>query len=815
VITQLRKNPGTIAMIALFWIMGAVTGFGPSDELLDRVGLGGVQLAQGGWWSLVTSMFFAGGLPQYIGATIVLALLCGLAERKLGAGQMLLIFLITQVFGTLLTVGIVTLGAAAGDLWSTDLLTTAAVSPCGGAFGAALAASVRLPALWRRRLRLTLVLSMVMIALYAGSLVDLVRLFAGLTGLVLGPLMFGRGKRPPDSAPSRVESRLLVAMIVAVSAFGPLFAIASQTPDGPLRVVQFLLVGEQPDPSDVAEICADPTMALDCQRARVALRLAGFGPAFLSIIPALLMLVMAEGLRRGRRFAWWGAVGLNGALTGLGVILLTSYLADPVPMSPQNWTETTASLLQPLLVLGLLLATRRRFDVLAPPGVYRKLAMTTGVTLILCATTYAVGGYLLRGQFEHAPSFGQILGDLPTRFAPPGYLGAFDLGVVPNGPLAILLYQWIGVVFWTVVIACCALTFLRARVESRIADRVKARALLTEHGGTSMSHMITWRGNNYWFTPDGQAVIAYRVISAVALTTGEPVGAPEARLKAASQFAGFCAANGWTPCFYGVSEQLRAELTSATWNSVQVAEETVLPLKDLQFRGKKWQDVRTALNKATTLGVTAQAVRFPAAPPWMTDQIRALSKAWLADKGLPEMGFTLGRIEELADDEVRCMVAVDAEQRVHGVTSWLPVRRDGRVVGWTLDFMRRDHDGFPGVMEFLIASMAAESRDEGLEFLSLSGAPLARLDRAERIAPLQRVLDMVGKTLEPVYGFRSLLAFKAKFQPQYRPLFMSYPDAAALPSIGNAITRAYLPKITFDQGVRLVRMLVLRSRDRR
>jgi lysylphosphatidylglycerol synthetase-like protein (DUF2156 family) len=688
-------------------------------------------------------------------------------------------------------------------------MTTIAVSPCGGAFGAGLAASCQLPALWRRRLRLTLVLTMVMLALYSSTLLDLVRLFAGLTGLALGPLMLGRSKRPPDSAPSRVESRLLVAMIVAVSAIGPLVATASQTVRGPMSVLQFLLVGEQPD---VDAICADPTMALDCQRARVALRLSGLGPTFMSIIPALLLLVTAEGLRRGRRFAWWGALGLNGVLTALGVVLLVSYVTDPVPLSPRDWTETSASLLQPLLVLGLLLVTRHRFDVQAPPGVYRRFVVITSGTLLVCAGTYALGAYLARNQFEHVPSFGQILADLPARFAPPGYLGAFDLTVIPSGFLAMLLHQWIGVVFWSVVIACCVLTFLRAHVESRGADR--ARALLAHYGGTSMSHMITWRGNNYWFTPDGQAVIAYRVISSVALTTGEPVGAPEARKDAAGQFAHFCATNGWTPCFYGVSEQLRAELNDATWSSVQVAEETVLPLAELEFRGKKWQDVRTALNKATALGVTAESVRFHDAPQWMADQIRSLSRAWLADKGLPEMGFTLGRIEELADREVRCVVAVDAQQRVHGVTSWLPVRRDGQVVGWTLDFMRRDHDGFPGVMEFLIASMAVQCRDEGVEFLSLSGAPLARLDRDERTAPLQRVLDMVGRTLEPVYGFRSLLAFKAKFQPQYRPLFMSYPDAAALPSIGNAITRAYLPKITFDQGVRLARKLLSRSRNR-
>jgi hypothetical protein len=47
------------------------------------------------------------------------------------------------------------------------------------------------------------------------------------------------------------------------------------------------------------------------------------------------------------------------------------------------------------------------------------------------------------------------------------------------------------------------------------------------------------------------------------------------------------------------------------------------------------------------------------------------------------------------------------------------------------------------------------------------------------------------------------LAFKAKFQPEYRPCVMTYPDPAALPAIGNAIGRAYLPEMTSGQMARL------------
>lgn len=156
----------------------------------------------------------------------------------------------------------------------------------------------------------------------------------------------------------------------------------------------------------------------------------------------------------------------------------------------------------------------------------------------------------------------------------------------------------------------------------------------------------------------------------------------------------------------------------------------------------------------------------------MTSQIVEISEEWVADKGLPEMGFTLGGLDELKDPEVRLLVALDADGHVHGVTSWMPVFRRGQLVGLTLDFMRRHSDGFPPVMEFLIASAALSAREDGLEFLSLSGAPLASATEnsgTDERGALDDLLKLLGQVLEPVYGFRSLLSFKTKFQPRHRP----------------------------------------------
>jgi hypothetical protein len=93
-----------------------------------------------------------------------------------------------------------------------------------------------------------------------------------------------------------------------------------------LSVLQYLVSAPQPTLSDMALVCADPAMSLYCEQMRAALRLDGPGPAFLSIIPVLILLVMAEGLRRGRRFAWWSTVVVNVGLIALGWLMVPSYI---------------------------------------------------------------------------------------------------------------------------------------------------------------------------------------------------------------------------------------------------------------------------------------------------------------------------------------------------------------------------------------------------------------------------------------------------------------------------------------------------------
>ncbi len=826
------RSPALVGLVAVAWVVGLAAGMTEDarrSPVIAQVATGIGPLLAGRWWTPLSSLLWWGGPIDYVLTSLVVVGIGIAAEPRLGAARTLAVLVGTHVAGTLLAVAFVAGGTALGGAWTSVLAGRVTLGGMPGAAGLALAASAVLASRWRRRLRLVVLVGAVLLVGYTGTLGSLVLLASALVGLVAGPPLAGRAPHlRPRGRPSRSEVRALVALAVAASAIGPIAATVAAEPWGPLALLRFVVLSPRPDPAVVAQLCgsaAAPGRLGQCHAGLAHLRLTGPAPAIASTVPALLLLVTAEGLRRGRRAACWVGVGLNLLLGTLGVLLAVDVLTRPDQQLLLDGIVGPAPAVRPVLALllppavplalaALLVLARARFAVTAPPGTYRRLLLACGLTLAVVSAAFVGGGAALHGGFDQPVTIEALLAELPRRFLPPGYLGLVDPAFLPDGPVATVLFEWTGVVFWLVVAGGLLIAFIRSRLEGPGPDAQRARALLVERGGSDLGWLTTWEGNRYWFAPSGRAAVAYRVAGSVAVTAADPIGARADRAEAIAGFAAFCREEGVTPALYSVTAATRDAATELGWDAVQIAEETVLELPGLEFTGRRWQDVRTALNTAARSGVVAEWLRWPTASIALRDQIRSISEEWVAEKGLPEMGFTLGGLDELADPAVRCLAAVDAQRKVLGVTSWLPVYRDGEIRGWTLDFMRRRTpvrgDGGPrGVMEFLIASAARDLRAEGYAFVSLSGAPLAQADRRAEEVPtrLERVLEQVGSALEPVYGFRSLLAFKAKFQPRYEPLYLTYPDPVALPAIGLAVGRCYLPDLTARQYARLLRRL--------
>ncbi len=383
-------------------------------------------------------------------------------------------------------------------------------------------------------------------------------------------------------------------------------------------------------------------------------------------------------------------------------------------------------------------------------------------------------------------------------------LGLILASLLPQGaPIALgtgLL--WVGELAMLLINRRAFRVPLRRRVPGGVAagedDALqRARGLLTTLGGSTMSWMTMWPEMRYYFTADGRGYVGYERHAGVAIALADPV-APEGTIAdAVTEFTTSAERGGLIPCLFSVTDVAAEAARAAGWRTVQIAEDTLIDLPGLAFKGKKWQDIRSALNKAKREGITFKVVTLAEEPFAVLAQVRAISEQWVGDKGLPEMGFTLGGVDEALDPAVKVGLAIDGTGSIHGVTSWLPVYAQGGAIrGWTLDVMRRRTDGFRSVMEFMIASACTAFGAEGAAFISLSGAPLARGDEPGELDRADRLLDKLGGALEPFYGFRSLHAFKAKFSPRYEPVHLAFRDEADLPRIGVALTRAYLPDAT-------------------
>jgi len=804
---QFRRAPVTVYFLAAVWAAGLGSGaiaHGPPRWLSAHAGAGLPSLGHGYWWTPLSAGLWASGLGGYLAVTVLGLLVLAPAERRMGGTRTVTALLAAQAAGVLLAVALIWLAGLAREPWLSALAGDTAVGALPGLLGVGFVLSGTLSPLWRRRLRLLLTAGVTISALYLGHLEQVAQACGAACGLLIMVLIYGRGRPRAGARASAREVRVLVAMLVAVSALGGLLAALVADPDGPMSLFSSLVAAPGPDPHALAAACPHPGLAAACRGLREQQLYARWPGVLVQAAPGLLLLLTADGMRRGRRLAWWLAALIN--LTVLAVSIRAAAAAYPGARSAAAMLLAAEAMLLPAATLTVLALTRRRFDQGPGRPAARKLTATLATAAAGSAAMFVLLGYLLRDHFRPRPALGALARDLPARFMAGRLPGDRFLPADLPGRL---LYVWVFLLFWIVALAALTGFFLRTRAHCDPDAPGRARAILTR-GGSSLSYMSTWPGNQYWVSPDGRAAIAYRAIGAVAVTVGGPYGDLAAHDSAITGFAAFCEHRGLQPCLYSITAQARAVTQRLGWTSVQIAEDTVLPLERLHFTGKKWQDVRTALNKAAKDGITAQWHTWPQAPPDLTAQIRRISAAWMAGKGLPEMGFTLGGLDELNDPDIRCLIAVGTDGTVHGITSWMPVYAGGRPVGWTLDFMRRNTDPatFRGVMEYLIATAATTFRAEGAHFISLSGAPLARLDRGERPSVLQRLLDIIATTMEPVYGFRSLLHFKAKFQPDYQPLYLAYPDPAALGSIATAIGRAYLPHLTTRQALRLLTKLL-------
>lgn len=637
-------------------------------------------------WTMLTGLLVPASAFEAIVFIISTLVILTAIERRIGSIRLLIALVTTGIGATAVTFALQWMGSNISELWLTSTVDQIVLDPFAMGIGAVMTATAFLSLLWRRRLRLFILLILVTYVLYSGDVISIMRGAAALIGLALGSLLSGRLPTRPLGHPSRHETRTLVPLLVIVTAIGPLIATTQAVSVGPLSAVAYIFYD-----SDT------------------------WGATLFSFLP-LALVPIAFGIRTGKHIWLWLAVILE---------LLLAFAA------------TYTYLLAPLFSEGSTSLTNTPADL---------VAWFVASALIPAATAII----LIASRF---------------RIWQPRPISA------PSQP----------------------------------SDRQRYRQLLRRQG-QSFGHMGTWPGMAYWFTSDGGAAVAYRLIDGVAIVVSDPVGSTTQRQEIIAGFIHFCEQHRWLPVFYSIHVATATLLANSDWHKLIVAHEAVLNPATFTLEGGRQQNLRTARNRAQRDGITAKWCTWDELSFGLRQRIVALSDQWIAEKKLPEMSFTLGSVDELRDPTVRIMLTVDREGRIHAVTSWLPVYRDDEVVGWTLDFMRKDEAAMPGIIDFTITEVLLRAKRNGLKTISLAASPLARVPGADtEPSLLNGLLTLLSASLEPIYGFQSLTIFKRKYHPRYDALYLCYQDPLSAGRIARAVAKAYLPGMTLAQILRTLR----------
>ena len=503
-----------------------------------------------------------------------------------------------------------------------------------------------------------------------------------------------------------------------------------------------------------------------------------------TVLTGLFLLVTAWGLRSGKRRAFVAALFL--CAVSVPVNLLKAFDFEEA---------TAASALMFLLAVSsdsfrvksreLTVRTLRSGALLALVGFVAYAIIGCWVVALRFGTPLSITDAAREALYRVTGVGSQILVLRPHLGPHLRHIPIWFLGSLP------LMAGSLGV-----GIAIAALQPVTHRSRHR-AEAGRVAALLHSYGDNTVSFFALADDTDYFFSPNGRAVIAYRFESNALLVIGDPIGPPEELPSLLQSFAQFCREHDWAFAFFQVRPERLQLYESLGWRALHIGEDPVIFPDRFSLEGSAMGDVRRSTRKLEEAGWEARhylpgvnALDIVGGSDEMMDQLRQISAEWMRSRHGEEKGFCMGRFQPERLHESWVAVAWNREQRrASAFISWVPVW--GRH-GWGLDLMRRRADAPNGVMEFLIAKSVEAARARGDHMLSLSLSALAKVEQERAEAP-DRVRSFLMEHLARFYDFGSLFQWKRKFAPRFEDRYLVYPDPLALPRVVLALARAQSP----------------------
>lgn len=486
----------------------------------------------------------------------------------------------------------------------------------------------------------------------------------------------------------------------------------------------------------------------------------------LMLLVGLALVVSAVNVYRRRRLAYYVVLALAVAAT------LAQVSARPDPVG----------LVGPLLLLLLLAGTRHLFTTRTGRPDLGRTLVRIGLAL-LAALTYGTVGFWWLGSRDFGQAFSPAASIVETlRYLL--LLGDPALVVeTASGRWFLQSLTWVTVF----LLAYVLYSFFRPiayQLNTRPHERARAEALLKLYGRSGMDYFKLWPDKSYFFSSEGDCVVAYGVSGSFAVVLGDPVGPADKIEEATAEFLAFCQENGWGTAFHNVLPDFLPVYETLGLRRLQIGEEALVDLTAFTLQGKRGRWLRKTVNKLEREGITLELIP-PPLPEAVLAEAQKVSDAWLAIPGRRERTFTLGRFIREYVQQTPLLVAREASGRMVAFINIIPSYAPGQA---TADLMRQRSDAPNGIMDYLFIKLFAYNKAQGFGSFSLGLAPLSGYEEIGEEATLEeKVLRSLSQHLEFLFRFSGLRQYKGKFATGWQPHYTMYRSPLDLPRYEKAL----------------------------
>lgn len=307
----------------------------------------------------------------------------------------------------------------------------------------------------------------------------------------------------------------------------------------------------------------------------------------------------------------------------------------------------------------------------------------------------------------------------------------------------------------------------------------RMREFYAQHGGGAFAH-LSFMGDKHLFWGAGhRTLIAYGSVRHRLIALGAPSGDPAAQAQAILDFRRYADSMGCAPVFYEVLEPDLARFHDLGFDLFKLGELALIPLADFSMSGKRWEDLRQAINRAPREKLEFRLAEAPFDSALLA-ALERVSDAWLADKGAAEKGYSLGRFDAayLAHGP---LALVYREDELIAFASLMPGYGAQGVAG--IDLMRHLPEAPHGTMDLVFAHALNWAKQQGYAAFSLGMAPLSNVGTTPYARLNERLAALAFRHGNRFYNYQGLRRYKEKFRPEWVGAYLAYPRGLWVPAL--------------------------------